>query len=109
MKKSSLFLLELVFMIFIFSICAAVCVSILGKSWNLSRDSERLTHAVYLAETAAARFQAHGEPLPEGGDGYTITLEDTGSSRGLTETLITVHFEEEAIYSLNVTREEGQP
>ena len=106
MKRFSPLLLELIFMVLIFSLCAAVCMSVLAGAWNVSRSSERLTQAVYLAETAAARLQS-GLPYGGGGEGaYTVVLEKTAVESGLTDALISVNYEEEPIYTLTVTLEE---
>ncbi len=45
-KSSSLFLLELILAILFFSIASAVCVQFFVKSHILSRDAQRLNHAV---------------------------------------------------------------
>ncbi len=45
-KSSSLFLLELVLAILFFSLASAVCVQFFVKSHILSRDAQRLNHAV---------------------------------------------------------------
>jgi hypothetical protein len=45
-RSSSIFLIELILAIFFFSLASAVCVQIFVKSHLLSRDSERLSHAV---------------------------------------------------------------
>lgn len=106
MKRFSSPLLELIFMVLIFSLCAAVCMSLLAGAWNLSRSSERLTQAVHLAERAAARLQA-GLPYEGGKEGaYTVILERTAAEPGLTDALIAVNYEEEVLYTLTVTLEE---
>ncbi len=45
-KSSSLFLLELILAILFFSLAVAVCVQFFVKSHILSRDAQRLNHAV---------------------------------------------------------------
>lgn len=45
-KSSSLFLLELILAILFFSLASAVCVQFFVKSHILSRDAQRLNHAV---------------------------------------------------------------
>ncbi len=106
MKRLSPLLLELIAMVLIFSLCAAVCMRVLSDAWSVSRSSERLTQAVALAETAAARLQSeipyHGGATGE----YTVVLEETPGDSGLTDTLISVKYEEELIYTLTVTLEE---
>ncbi len=106
MKRFSPLLLELIFMILTFSLCAAVCMSVLADAWSLSRSSERLTQAVNLAEIAAARLQS-GIPYEGGVTGeYTVVLEKLPEASGLTDTLVSVNYEEELIYTLTVSMEE---
>ena len=45
-RTSGIFLIELILAIFFFSLASAVCVQIFVKSHLLSRDSQRLNHAV---------------------------------------------------------------
>lgn len=106
MKRFSSLLLELMFMVLIFALCAAVCMSVLIGAWNMSRSSEQLTQAVYLAETAAARLQS-GTSY-EGGDtgAYAVVLKEMAVESGLTDMIISVHYEETLIYTLTVTLEE---
>lgn len=56
-KRTNLFLLELVFNLMIFALCAGVCVGLLIHAKSLSRDSGDLTFAVYAAQTAAEEWR----------------------------------------------------
>lgn len=56
--RSHMLLLELVLMIFIFSICAAVCISIFTSSRQMSDDSRNTGHAVSWAQSAAEAYKA---------------------------------------------------
>ena len=47
--KSTLFLMELVIVLFFFSICAAVCVSLFGYSQQMARESDALSNGVLAA------------------------------------------------------------
>lgn len=58
--RSSLFLMELIIDLFLFALCAAVCVVLLVHARNMSRESTRLTEAVYLAQSAAEEWKATG-------------------------------------------------
>lgn len=55
-NKSSLFLMEMLFSIFIFAVAAAICVKMFVTSHILSRDSVRLNHAVVWCESMAEGF-----------------------------------------------------
>ena len=46
-------LLELVLDLCVFAVCALICVLLLVRAGTISRGSERLTRAVYLAQTLA--------------------------------------------------------
>ena len=115
MKRSSMFLLELMAMVLIFSLCATVCMRMIGSSWTMSERSEQLTEAVYLAEAAAAHIQSGGSPdmsgLPGGAaraeEGYLLSSEQIASENGFSVAKISVTFDGELIYALDVTYEEG--
>ena len=63
--KSRLLLLELVADLFIFVLCAAVCVALLVRARSMSDESTKLTQAVYIAQDAAERLRA-GEATYDG-------------------------------------------
>ena len=60
--RSRLLLLELVADLFIFALCAAVCVALLFQAKSMSAESTRLAQAVYIAQDAAERLRAHDWP-----------------------------------------------
>jgi Tfp pilus assembly protein PilE len=57
-SKTAIFLFELMVVILIFSIAAAVCTSAFGKAYGYSEDSKGLTMAVLKAESIAEEFKA---------------------------------------------------
>ena len=57
-SKSTLFLMEQVVVIAIFAFCAAVCVKILVVSYLMTVDAVDTTHALHVAESAAASHRA---------------------------------------------------
>lgn len=57
-KRSSLFLLELIIAILFFSLASAVCVRFFVKSHTLSRETGNLTAAVNMASGQAGLFLA---------------------------------------------------
>lgn len=61
MKRTHLFLVELVLDLFLFAVCAAVCVGLLLHARGVSRESAQLTEAVYAAQTIAEEWRASGE------------------------------------------------
>ncbi len=56
--KATLFLMELVIVIFFFSICAAICVNMFGSAQQMANDSENLSRAVVEARSAASCYKA---------------------------------------------------
>lgn len=58
MKRTNLFLLELVLDLLLFTVCATVCVGLVLHAKGMSRDSRALTEAVYIAQDAAERYRA---------------------------------------------------
>ena len=57
-SKSTLFLMELVVVIFFFSICAAICVNVFGSAQMMAKDSYNLSNAVMTARSAASCYKA---------------------------------------------------
>ena len=62
MKRTNLFLLELVLDLVLFTLCAVVCVALLLTAKGMSQESRQLTEAVYIAQDAAERWRS-GAPL----------------------------------------------
>ena len=57
-SKSEVFLFEVMFVILIFALSAAICASVFAKAHSFSIRSEDLTMAVVRAESAAEIFKA---------------------------------------------------
>lgn len=55
-SKSSLFLMELILAILIFSIAGAVCIQIFVKAHIISQDTQHLNRAVTLCQSGAELF-----------------------------------------------------
>lgn len=82
-RRSNLFTLELVLNLFLFALCAAVCVALLIHARSMSRQSQELTQAVYLAQSAAEQWRATGTvPIWDGpdGDGFTGRFDAAGNT-----------------------------
>ena len=56
--KATLFLMELVIVIFFFSICAAICANMFGSAQQMADNSENLSRAVVEARSAASCYKA---------------------------------------------------
>lgn len=120
-SRSRLLLLELMFDLLIFALCAVVCTALLVQAKAISRESTRLTEAVYIAQSAAERCR-NGLALPAGywADGtpvetadpapdYTVTATETQDG---TAVILSVFAQQEAaedhvqpVYTLTVAGE----
>jgi Tfp pilus assembly protein PilE len=60
-SKSAIFLFELMVVILIFSVAAAICANIFGDAYKFSEDSKALTMAVIKSESIAEEFKAEGK------------------------------------------------
>lgn len=100
-SRFSLFLMELIIDLFLFVLCAAVCVGLLLHARSMSLESTRLTQAVYLAQSTAEALRA-GSPLPEAPEGYRCEVSRTEDS-GLTSASIEVFWGDTALYTLETS------
>jgi len=57
-SKTAIFLFELMFVILVFSVSAAICSDIFAKAYKFSSDSKDLTTAVLKAESVAEEIKA---------------------------------------------------
>ncbi len=64
-SKSTLLLMELVMVIFVFALCAAVCLSLFGAAQKMTADSNHLNHAVTVSRTAANCYKAANGDLQQ--------------------------------------------
>lgn len=64
-SRSTLMLAELLIVILIFALCAAVCLSLFGTASRMSADSDRLNHAVSLSKSVASCYKAADGELHE--------------------------------------------
>ena len=58
--RSGLFTIELLVVVGVFTLCAAICVGLFVRSEVISRDSADLNHAVTEAQRVAECFKAAG-------------------------------------------------
>ena len=58
--RHSLFLLECILALLVFSLAAAVCAQLFAKTARLERQAESLNQGVLLAQTAAEAFRSCG-------------------------------------------------
>ncbi len=56
-NKSSLFLMELILSILLFSLCSAVCVQLFVAAYQKEQDAQALTWAAMLCDSVAAQIR----------------------------------------------------
>jgi type II secretory pathway pseudopilin PulG len=59
-SRSTLFLIEQLLVILIFSICAAVCITIFVESYLMSKNTRDVSYAIRVAGNAAESYKAAG-------------------------------------------------
>ena len=59
-SKSSLFLMELIIVIFFFALTSAVCLQVFVKAHETSRDTKNINYAVLWADNASELFYEYG-------------------------------------------------
>jgi type II secretory pathway pseudopilin PulG len=62
-SRSALFLMELVLAIGLLAVTAAVCIELFARAHRLSRQSEALSRALIVADSAAEGYKATGGEL----------------------------------------------
>lgn len=71
--KTSLFLLELMIALLLFSFCAAICVQLFHASNKRTRDAEDLSKAVFAATTIAEVYKSSGGDIEEMAKSYDFS------------------------------------
>lgn len=113
-NRLSLFLVELILDLALFAVCAAVCVGLLIHARGMSRESTRLTDAVYIAQTAADTLRS-GSTLtagawstrgPEENGAYFLSVERSDEGN-VHSARISVSADNTPLYSLGVSWPEG--
>ena len=100
-SRFSLFLMELVIDLFLFVLCAAVCVGLLLHARSMSLESTQLTQAVYLAQSAAEALR-NGGGLPEVPEGYRCQV-SRGETDGLSTAEIEIFWGDTSLYALETS------
>lgn len=115
-SKASLTLMELLVMVLVFSLAAALCLQCFAAAALLRRETARLDRAVLLAQNGAEIVKAAGgDPeatesllaqLPEE-EGLTLEIQKQPSSiPGLGQALVQVREEETVVFCLTVSWQE---
>lgn len=113
-NRASLVLMELLIMLLIFALAAALCLQIFVRADQISRETARRDQAVVMAQNAAETVKACGGDLQKAAglldpeeDGLTLEMEavPTGIS-GLGRAVIRVTESGETVFSLTVAWQE---
>ena len=120
-SKSAVFLFELMIVILVFVLAAAICTQVFAVSYLTSKESRALTMSSIKAQMVAERFKADS---PEAGTlyfdlnwdatdaenaEYTVALEEQSSTADMRSAFVNVYEagNDEAIYTLQVKRYVG--
>ncbi|MDR0874800.1 MAG: hypothetical protein LBN12_01175 [Clostridiales Family XIII bacterium] len=121
-SKSAVFLFELMIIILVFTMAAAICTQIFARSFTMSQESRALTMGSINAQTIAEQFKATGEApddlyfdkdwaaVSSSGDAYyTVKLVDNGSTAEMKSADVNIYKtgEKDSLYTLHVKRFEG--
>ena len=77
-SKTPLFLMELIIMLLVFSISAAVCLQVFSGAKKISEESRKLDAAVMQAQTAAECWKASYGDLEKTAEMLHVIPSDTG-------------------------------
>lgn len=122
-SKSAIFLFELMIVILVFTIAAAVCVKIFVSAYSMSEESRALTMSATIAASAADVFKASNggddeasyfdedwNPVMDEADAYySVEIEDAGRTDQLLSATVNVYARGEGapIYTLDVEKYVG--
>jgi len=115
-SKSAVFLFELMVIILVFTIAAAVCAQIFASAFAMSKESRNLTMSSINAQTVAERFKAgdmgvsslyfdsEWHATDEAGAHYTVSLDEQEGAPQMREAYVNVYEKDAAtaIFSLHV-------
>lgn len=103
-SKTSLFLIEMLVMVLVFALCAALCIQVFARAEEISLETARQEEALLTAQNAAELLRSGmtAETVTQtlGGD-YGLRIEPLRTEiPGLRKAQITVYFEEVPLFSL---------
>lgn len=106
-KKSSLFLMELIIVLFFFALCTAVCVNIFAKAKLINEQSYELNKSIVASQNAAECFKAADSDI----DTLTYLLHGTAE-----DNVIKIGYDENwqntdltnAVYLMNINIEKSK-
>ena len=113
-SKASLQLMELLVMILVFALAAAMCLEVFARAGEISEETARRDQAVVMAANAAEILKATAGDISAAEavsrEGYRVTvLPGQPRQPGLAEAEIQVFFQEELLFRLNTGWQEELP
>ena len=120
-SKSAVFLFELMIIILVFVLAAAICTQIFASAWEMSTESRELTMSSINAQTVAEQFKAGASDIDtlyfDAGwetagmtvAEYWVELDEISGTASMREANVNVFKigEDEAIFTLHVKRFAG--
>ena len=82
-SKSTLFLIEQLFVVAVFAICSAACVRILTSAYFTARESKDVINAVLVAKNGAESYKAANGDIEKAADilgGVTGSVDGLGAA-----------------------------
>ncbi len=111
--RAFLSLTELLVMVLVFAIAAAICLACFAEAALVSRETDRLDRAVLLAQNAAEILKATGGDWEEASRLLEATADDDSLTARQEDLLLTIHEENSGIPGLGraraEVRAEGEP
>ena len=112
--KTSLLLMELLVMILVFALAAALCLQVFAKARDISEETARRDRAVVLARNAAELLKAtNGDEASAeglGANGYRVAVTALPAGvTGLSCAEIEIFYEETPLFSLETGWQEVLP
>ena len=110
-SKASLSLMELLVMILVFALAAALCMQVFVHAQEISLETARRDEAVVLAQNGAELLKA-GAAADEiesilSGEAYTVQIRELSLEiPGFAQSEVTVSYEDEVLFSLTVGYQE---
>ena len=105
-SRHSLFLLECILALLVFSLAAAACAQLFAKTYELEQEAESLNQSVLLAQSAAEAFRSCGGDAEQTAllleaepseDGFSAWYGEDGSPAS----------QQEAVYALRFSRSQA--
>lgn len=100
-NRASLSLMELLIMVLVFSLAAAVCLRLFVAAGEISEEITRQDEAVVMAQNAAEALKAGKEPEILSQEGLKLAIREVNPEvPGMKQAQISVFYENEVIFSM---------